>query len=224
MDPDSEVKKRERLTKCILKLKNNQLTGVRIESSGSRKPRMLQKSLSLCGPRVEIIGTRDWKTGVLAKNLLNDQKLLGDQTKCLINWTSGNAETLVFQDVTVYHHVFCPDVGGETKSCKDMYLPRHNCTVIGTQGVQYCGFPIAMKAWMRTSESLPSHDCRTKVCHFGNCEPGRTESPKGKLCKGSSVGSGHAKETLDCENQPVKSGWTETSWDWVREGLRLGHE
>ncbi|KAF3599488.1 hypothetical protein F2Q69_00037749 [Brassica cretica] len=35
---------------------------------------------------------------------------------------------------------------------------------------------------------------------------------------------GHAKETLDCENQPVKSGWTETSWDWVREGLRLGHE
>ncbi|KAF3512966.1 hypothetical protein F2Q69_00005685 [Brassica cretica] len=46
MDPDSEVKKRERLTKCILKLKNNQLTGVRIESSGSRKPRMLQKSLS----------------------------------------------------------------------------------------------------------------------------------------------------------------------------------
>ena len=46
MDPDSEVKKRERLTKCILKLKNNQLTGVRIESSGSRKPRMLQKNLS----------------------------------------------------------------------------------------------------------------------------------------------------------------------------------
>ncbi|KAF2604089.1 hypothetical protein F2Q70_00024588 [Brassica cretica] len=46
MDPDSEVKKRERLTKCILKLKDNKLTRVRIESSGSRKPRMLRKSLS----------------------------------------------------------------------------------------------------------------------------------------------------------------------------------
>ncbi|XP_013639548.1 PREDICTED: uncharacterized protein LOC106344785 [Brassica oleracea var. oleracea] len=45
MDPDSEVKKRERLTKCILKLKDNKLTRVRIESSGSRKPRMLRKSL-----------------------------------------------------------------------------------------------------------------------------------------------------------------------------------
>ena len=46
MDLDSEVKKRERLTKCILKLKGNKLIGVRIESSGSRKPRMLRKSLS----------------------------------------------------------------------------------------------------------------------------------------------------------------------------------
>ena len=46
MDPDSEVKKRERLTKCILKLKDNKLAEVRIESSGSRKPRMLRKSLS----------------------------------------------------------------------------------------------------------------------------------------------------------------------------------
>ncbi|KAL0643726.1 hypothetical protein Bca4012_042016 [Brassica carinata] len=46
MDPDHEVKKRERLTKCILKLKDNKLTGVRIESSGSREPRMLRKSLS----------------------------------------------------------------------------------------------------------------------------------------------------------------------------------
>ncbi|KAF2560605.1 hypothetical protein F2Q70_00015911 [Brassica cretica] len=45
MDPDHEVKKRERLTKCILKLKDNKLTGVRIESSGSREPRMLRKSL-----------------------------------------------------------------------------------------------------------------------------------------------------------------------------------
>ncbi|KAG2275518.1 hypothetical protein Bca52824_058073 [Brassica carinata] len=31
-----------------------------------------------------------------------------------------------------------------------MYLPRHNCTVTGTHGVHYCGFPIAMKAWMGT--------------------------------------------------------------------------
>ncbi|KAF2542884.1 hypothetical protein F2Q68_00031314 [Brassica cretica] len=46
MDLDSEVKKRERLTRCILKLKDNKLTGVRIESSGSRKPRILRKSLS----------------------------------------------------------------------------------------------------------------------------------------------------------------------------------
>ena len=45
MDPDSDVEKRERLTKCILKLKDNQLTGARIESSGSRKPKMLRKSL-----------------------------------------------------------------------------------------------------------------------------------------------------------------------------------
>ncbi|KAF2577730.1 hypothetical protein F2Q68_00005486 [Brassica cretica] len=74
MDPDSEVKKRERLTKCILKLKDNKLTRVRIESSGSRKPRMLRKSLSLCCPRVELIGTRDWKSGVLAKDLLHDQE------------------------------------------------------------------------------------------------------------------------------------------------------
>ncbi|KAF2560603.1 hypothetical protein F2Q70_00015913 [Brassica cretica] len=42
-----------------------------------------------------------------------------------------------------------------------MYLPRHNCTVTGTQGVHYCGFPIAMKAWMRTSESFPSHVCKS---------------------------------------------------------------
>ncbi|KAF2619970.1 hypothetical protein F2Q68_00038741 [Brassica cretica] len=46
MDPDSDVEKRERLTKCILKLKDNQLTGARIESSGSRKPKMLRKSLN----------------------------------------------------------------------------------------------------------------------------------------------------------------------------------
>ncbi|KAL0664496.1 hypothetical protein Bca4012_101334 [Brassica carinata] len=46
LDPNSEVKKRGRLTKCILKLKDNKLAEVRIEASGSRKPRMLQKSLS----------------------------------------------------------------------------------------------------------------------------------------------------------------------------------
>ncbi|KAF2588574.1 hypothetical protein F2Q70_00039339 [Brassica cretica] len=50
------------------------ITQERIESSDSRKPMMLQKSLSLCGPRVEIIGTRDWKSGVLAKDLLGDQE------------------------------------------------------------------------------------------------------------------------------------------------------
>ncbi|KAF3549767.1 hypothetical protein DY000_02006406 [Brassica cretica] len=168
MDPDSEVKKRERLTKCILKLKDNKLTRVRIESSGSKKPRMLQKSLSLCGPRVEIIGTRDWKSGITV----------------LILSVLASMETESFQDVAVYHRVFCPDVCGETESCQDMYLPRHNCTVTGTQGVHYCGFPIAMKAWMGTSESFPSHDCRT------------TESPKGKLCKGSRVGSRVNGETV----------------------------
>ncbi|KAF3593425.1 hypothetical protein DY000_02023134 [Brassica cretica] len=63
-------------------------------------------------------------------------------------------KTESFQDVTVCHRVYCPE----------MYLPRHNCTVTGTQGVHYCGFPIAMKAWMGTSESLPSHVCRTSVC------------------------------------------------------------
>ena len=46
MYPNSEVKKRERLMKCILKLKGNKMIGVRIESSGQRKPRMLRKSLS----------------------------------------------------------------------------------------------------------------------------------------------------------------------------------
>ncbi|KAF3554278.1 hypothetical protein F2Q69_00011167 [Brassica cretica] len=128
MDPDSEVKKRERLTKCILKLKDNKLAGVWIKSSGSRKPRMLRKSLSLCGPRVEIIGTRDWKSGVLAKDLLCDQ---------------------------------------ETTWRNQMGLLRHNCFDTACPGVygnrefpgrvHYCGFPIAMKAWMGTSESLPSH-------------------------------------------------------------------
>ncbi|KAF2569710.1 hypothetical protein F2Q68_00024371 [Brassica cretica] len=99
-----------------------------------------------------------------------------------------------FQDVTVYHRVFCPDVYGKRRVAKtlwEMYLPRHKCTVTGTQGVHYCGFPIAMKAWVGTSESLPSHVCGTSVYEFAiwNCEPRRTESPKGKLCKGSSVES-----------------------------------
>ncbi|KAF2619969.1 hypothetical protein F2Q68_00038740 [Brassica cretica] len=61
-------------------------------------------------------------------------------------------ETESFQDVTVYHCVFCPDVCGKRSVAK-----THNCIVTGTQGVHYCGFPIAMKAWMGTSESLPSH-------------------------------------------------------------------
>ena len=46
MDPDSEVKKREGLTKSLLKLKEGKPAGDRIESSGSRKPKMLWKSLS----------------------------------------------------------------------------------------------------------------------------------------------------------------------------------
>ncbi|KAF3488037.1 hypothetical protein F2Q69_00053313 [Brassica cretica] len=45
MDPDSGVKKHEGLTKSLLKLKEGKPAGVRIESSGSRKPRMLRKSL-----------------------------------------------------------------------------------------------------------------------------------------------------------------------------------
>ncbi|WZZ69637.1 hypothetical protein YC2023_081007 [Brassica napus] len=43
MDPDSEVKKRERLTESLLKLKKGKPSRVRIESSGSRKPRMFRK-------------------------------------------------------------------------------------------------------------------------------------------------------------------------------------
>ncbi|KAG5400819.1 hypothetical protein IGI04_015426 [Brassica rapa subsp. trilocularis] len=80
MEPDSEVKKRERLTKSLLKLKEGKPAGVRIESSGSRKQRMLGESLSKPrnfqrpkSPKVEIIRTRDWKSGVLAKDLLDDQ-------------------------------------------------------------------------------------------------------------------------------------------------------
>ncbi|KAF2612912.1 hypothetical protein F2Q70_00011255 [Brassica cretica] len=169
MDPASEVKKRERLTKCILKLKDNKLTRVRIESSGSKKPRMLQKSLMVI---VDKSGYRNW-----TKELSWLTKLDRLGITVLILSVLASMETESFQDVAVYHRVFCPDVCGETESCQDMYLPRHNCTVTGTQGVHYCGFPIAMKAWMGTSESFPSHDCRT------------TESPKGKLCKGSRVGS-----------------------------------
>ncbi|KAF2556091.1 hypothetical protein F2Q68_00015907 [Brassica cretica] len=85
---------------------------------------------TLCGPRVEIIGTKDWKSGVLAKDLLGEQ------------------ETTRRNRVGLLRH----------NSSDTMYLPRHNCTVTGTQGVHYCGFPIAMKAWMGTSESVPSHD------------------------------------------------------------------
>ncbi|KAL0655748.1 hypothetical protein Bca4012_076332 [Brassica carinata] len=45
-DPDSEVNKQEGLTKSLPRLKEGKPAGVRIESSGSRKPRMLRKSLS----------------------------------------------------------------------------------------------------------------------------------------------------------------------------------
>ncbi|KAF3586281.1 hypothetical protein F2Q69_00029728 [Brassica cretica] len=109
----------------------------------------MRASTGLCGPRVEIIGTKDWKSGVLAKDLLGEQ------------------ETTRRNRVGLLRH----------NSSDTMYLPRHNCTVTGTQGVHYCGFPIAMKAWMGTRESLPSHVCRMSVClicHvctdvFGNC-------------------------------------------------------
>ncbi|KAF2606832.1 hypothetical protein F2Q68_00043750 [Brassica cretica] len=67
-------------------------------------------------------------------------------------------ETESFQDVTVCHSVYCPDVCGNRRVAK-----THNCAITGTQGVHYCGFPIAMKAWMGTIESLPSHVCRTSV-------------------------------------------------------------
>ncbi|KAF3527833.1 hypothetical protein DY000_02040675 [Brassica cretica] len=62
-------------------------------------------------------------------------------------------ETESFQAVTVCHRVFCPNVCGNRRVAK-----THNCTVTGTQGVHYCGFLIAMKAWMGTSESFPSHE------------------------------------------------------------------
>ncbi|KAF3527832.1 hypothetical protein DY000_02040676 [Brassica cretica] len=98
MDPDTEVKKRERLTKCILKLKDNKLTGVRIESSGSRKPSMLWKSLSsrqdsrvdelnvVNGNRVEqVVRGLRWNLNELAKAM---DGLLRDNLK-----ESGNRKT-----------------------------------------------------------------------------------------------------------------------------------
>ncbi|KAL0678475.1 hypothetical protein Bca4012_006456 [Brassica carinata] len=98
MDPDTEVKKRERLTKCILKLKDNKLTGVRIESSGSRKPRMLRKSLSsrqnirvdelkvVNGNRVgQVVRGLRWNLNELAKAI---DRLLRDNRK-----ESGNQKT-----------------------------------------------------------------------------------------------------------------------------------
>ncbi|KAF3494962.1 hypothetical protein DY000_02052269 [Brassica cretica] len=110
MDPYSEVKKREGLTKRFLKLKEDNL-----KESGNRETEMdkssMEKSImtktlmleceverltfkwnvllrilrrilrfssdgqaGLCGPRVEIIRTRDWKSGVLAIDLLSDQE------------------------------------------------------------------------------------------------------------------------------------------------------
>ncbi|KAF3495016.1 hypothetical protein DY000_02053672 [Brassica cretica] len=98
MDPDFEVKKRERLTKCILKLKDNKLTGVRIELSGSRKPMMLRKSLSsrqnsrvdelkvVNGNRVgQVVRGLRWNLNELAKAL---DGLLRDNLK-----ESGNRKT-----------------------------------------------------------------------------------------------------------------------------------
>ncbi|KAF3541828.1 hypothetical protein F2Q69_00024387 [Brassica cretica] len=101
-----------------------------------------EKNLRLCGPRVEVIGTRDWKSGVLSKDLLGDQE------------TSRRS----FQDVTVYHRAFCPDVSRNQRVAK-----THNCTVTGTHGVHYCGFPIAMKAWMGTEVYFKSMDPDSEV-------------------------------------------------------------
>ncbi|KAF3494969.1 hypothetical protein DY000_02052264 [Brassica cretica] len=85
-----------------------------------------------------------------------------------------------------------------------MYLPRHNCTVTGTQGVHYCGFPIAMKAWMGTSESVPSHDW------LGSGSDPRKTTVRIKMRSMSSekikflvVGVRPCKGTLECENQTV---------------------
>ncbi|KAF3558596.1 hypothetical protein F2Q69_00010626 [Brassica cretica] len=141
------------------------------------------KNLSLSCPRVEIIGTRDWKSGVLAKDLLDQTMYLGAVMLAKaywivddgsMTWDDPSMETESLQDVTICHRMYCPDVCGNRRVAKT------------TQEVHYCGFPIAMKAWMGTSESLPSH----MSLPFWNCEPGRTESPKGKMYKGSSVGSG----------------------------------
>ncbi|KAF3603781.1 hypothetical protein F2Q69_00036145 [Brassica cretica] len=79
-------------------------------------------------------------------------------------------ETESFQAVIVCHRVFCPNICGNRRVAK-----THNCTVTGTQGVHYCGFLIAMKAWMGTR---------------------RTGESEGKLCKGSSVGSGELVSTV----------------------------
>ncbi|KAF2541911.1 hypothetical protein F2Q68_00029478 [Brassica cretica] len=80
-----------------------------------------------------------------------------------------------------------------------MYLPRHNCTVTGTQGVHYCWFPIAMKAWVGTSESLPSHVYEFVIM---DCEPGRTGSPKRRLWMGSSVESEVVGDWLGSGSDP----------------------
>ncbi|WZZ70036.1 hypothetical protein YC2023_081406 [Brassica napus] len=91
----------------------------------------------------------------------------------------------------------------------EMYLPRHNCTVTRTQGVHYCGFPIAMKAWMVTING------NKMSLSLWDCEPGRTGSPKGKLCKGSSVGSG-GRGLAMLRNPGVREPSSQ-----VRIGLRL---
>ncbi|KAL0748923.1 hypothetical protein Bca101_030925 [Brassica carinata] len=81
MDPNSEVKKRERLTKCILKLKDNKLAEVRIEASGSRKPRMLRKRNRVG----QVVRGLRWNLNELAKAI---DGLLRDNLK-----ESGNRET-----------------------------------------------------------------------------------------------------------------------------------
>ncbi|KAF3604645.1 hypothetical protein F2Q69_00037575 [Brassica cretica] len=104
-------------------------------------------------------------------------------------------ETESFQDVTVCHRVYCPDVCGNRRVAK-----THNCTVTGTQGVHYWGFPIAMKPWIGTSE--------------------RTVNPKGKLCKGSSVGSGGRGTGYD--QGVIRGNNFKSGLDWDRLELSSG--
>ncbi|KAF2593292.1 hypothetical protein F2Q70_00042952 [Brassica cretica] len=104
-----------------------------------------------------------------------------------------------------------------------MYLPRHNCAITGTQGVHYCGFPIAMKAWMGTIESLPSHVCRTSVflvnwsallgvqhSHQGACP--NTKRVLGSTMVGDQKGELNKKDKLFLEEFTATVELVRLSW------------